>query len=76
MDARAQRAEAEAVRALPHVRLLDVNDRICAATTCEAVRQGVVVYLDDNHLTDAFVRGLSPAIDSAVATLRLLPPKD
>ncbi len=70
VDAVAQRAEVEAVRGLTHVRRLDVNDRICSATTCEAVRQGVVVYLDDNHLTDAFVRGLAPAIDSGIAMLK------
>ena len=30
------------------------------------MRDGVVVYLDGNHLTDAFVRGLTAPIDSAV----------
>ena len=66
VDAVAQRAEEEAVRGLSHVRRLDVNDRICTATTCEAVRQGVVVYMDNNHLSDAFVRRLTPAIDSVL----------
>jgi hypothetical protein len=55
---------------LSHVRRLDMNDRICTATTCEAVGQGLVVYMDNNHLTDAFVRTLTPAIDSGIAVVK------
>ena len=42
---------------------------VCAATTCAATRGDTVVYLDDNHLTDAFVRGLTPTIDSALGSV-------
>ena len=49
--------------------LLDLTNHVCAATTCAAMRGDTVVYLDDNHLTDAFVRGLTPTIDSALSSV-------
>jgi CTP:molybdopterin cytidylyltransferase MocA len=69
VDTLARRAEVEGVAGLPNVHLHDLTDHVCAATTCAATRGDTVVYLDDNHLTDAFVRGLTPTIDSAVTSV-------
>ena len=69
VDSLAHRADVDAVAGLPHAHLVDLTDRICGETRCEPIRDGVVVYLDDNHLSDAFVRRLEPAVDSALAPL-------
>ena len=69
VDTLARRAEVEGVAGLSRVHLLDLTDHVCATTTCAATRGDTVVYLDDNHLTDAFVRGLTPVIDSAVGSV-------
>lgn len=69
VDSLAHRADVDAVTGLTHAHLIDFTDRICGATRCEPIRDGVVVYLDDNHLSDAFVRRLEPALDSALGPL-------
>ena len=69
VDTLARRAEVEGVAGLSNVHLLDLTDRFCTATTCAATRGDTVVYLDGNHVTDAFVRGLTPTIDSALSSV-------
>ena len=54
-------AQVAAARGLP-VRFVDMNDQICAATRCGVVKQGVVVFTDDNHLTASFTRSLAPVL--------------
>jgi peptidoglycan/LPS O-acetylase OafA/YrhL len=49
----------------PRVRLLDLNDRICAPDLCSAVVGGVIVYFDGSHLTATYARTLKPFLDSA-----------
>lgn len=69
VDSLAHRADVDAVAGLARVHLVDLTDRICDETRCEPIRDGVVVYLDDNHLSDAFVRRLEPVLDSSLAPL-------
>ena len=52
------RAELEAVGSV----WIDFDDAICSGETCAAVRGGVVTYMDDNHLTDAYSRTLSQTL--------------
>lgn len=40
----------------PYVRLLDPKHFMCDGVRCPALLQGMVVYSDDNHVTDAFSR--------------------
>jgi hypothetical protein len=52
------------------VRLLDMDDIFCDQSKCLPVIGNVVVYRDDNHLTDTFARTLAPMIaPEIVATL-------
>ena len=51
-------AQASAARGLP-MRIVDMNDRICPTATCTPVRDGTIVFTDDNHLTASFSRSLS-----------------
>jgi hypothetical protein len=69
VDSLGARADVDAVAGLAHVHLADFTDRVCGTTRCEPILNGVVVYLDGNHLSDAFVRRLEPALDSALAPL-------
>jgi hypothetical protein len=48
------------------VRFVDMNDRICDRPQCHPVRDGVVVFTDDNHLTASFSRHLAPVLGSRV----------
>lgn len=59
-------AQDAAARALP-VHLLDMNDQICDVARCEVVRNGAVVFTDDNHLTASFSRTLAPALGERIA---------
>ena len=41
---------------------LDLTDSICGPEVCAAVVGNVLVYRDDDHLTDTYVRTLTPAV--------------
>jgi peptidoglycan/LPS O-acetylase OafA/YrhL len=51
-------AQNNAARGLS-VRFVDMNDQICAARRCDVVRNGIVVFTDDNHLTATFSASIS-----------------
>jgi peptidoglycan/LPS O-acetylase OafA/YrhL len=59
-------AQTAAARGLP-VRFVDMNDRICSAARCGVVRNGVIVFTDDNHLTASFTRSLAPVLGARIA---------
>jgi peptidoglycan/LPS O-acetylase OafA/YrhL len=42
---------------------LDLSDSICGPETCEAVVGNVLVYRDDDHLTNTYVRTLTPEVE-------------
>ncbi|NLT53142.1 MAG: acyltransferase [Actinomycetales bacterium] len=55
--------------AYPDVRLVDLTPYLCpgrAKDPCPAVRDGVMLYRDRNHLTDAAARGLQPVLAAAL----------
>jgi hypothetical protein len=60
-------AQTAAARGLP-VALVDMNDAICppAAARCPVVRNGAVVFTDDNHLTASFSRSMAPVFGARV----------
>lgn len=46
-----------------NVYLLDLNDLVCPAGDCYAItHEGTVVFRDGHHITDTFVRSISPHI--------------
>lgn len=61
--ARAHRAQDRAARGLP-VRFIDMNDQVCGlgARRCATERGGVVLYMDDNHISRTFSRSLGPVL--------------
>jgi hypothetical protein len=60
-------AQNDAARGLP-IRFVDMNDRLCATDRCSVVRDGLVVFTDDNHLTATFSRSLAPVLGARIAT--------
>ncbi len=50
----------------PGMRVLDLIDALCDASTCYAERGGTVAYLDDHHLTATASRSLLPAARAAL----------
>ncbi|MFL5618564.1 MAG: acyltransferase family protein [Gemmatimonadaceae bacterium] len=59
-------AQDRAARGLP-VFLLDMNDQVCDTPRCQVVRNGAIVYTDDNHLTESFSRSIAPALGMRIA---------
>jgi hypothetical protein len=60
-------AQTRAARGL-RVRVVDLNDRICATPRCHVQRDGLVVFTDDNHLTASFTRSLAPVLGARLAS--------
>ena len=56
------RAEQEAAAGLSHVQVLDLSDLFCDAAICPAVKNGLIVYRDDSHITAQFAASLAPAL--------------
>jgi hypothetical protein len=56
------------------VKLLDMNDQICATPRCEVVRNGAIVFTDDNHLTASFSRSIAPVLGRRIASAMVAPP--
>ncbi|QIM15873.1 acyltransferase [Leucobacter insecticola] len=51
--------EAAAATGLEHVKVLDLNDKICPGEVCEPVIGGVVVYRDQHHLSASYSQTLA-----------------
>ncbi len=62
-------AEQEAAEGLSHISLMDFSDQFCGAELCEPMRNGIVVYRDENHLTVAFSESLSKVLAGRIASL-------
>jgi peptidoglycan/LPS O-acetylase OafA/YrhL len=61
-------AEQAGARDLPHVHFIDLTDQFCSSEVCWAMREGEVLYRDDNHLTGRAAARLEPVIEA-----RLIP---
>lgn len=63
----ALRAQESAARGLP-VQFIDMNDQICRTARCGVVRDGTVMFTDDNHLTATFTTSLAPVLYPRLAS--------
>lgn len=64
--------EQEAASGLQKVFVLDMTDLICPGATCQPIIGNVLVYRDQHHLSDSYVRSLTTHLSSrfpAVAAL-------
>lgn len=62
-------AAAVAAVASPRVRIVDLNDHLCTATSCPAVIGDMIVYYDDSHMTTTFNATLAPYLRPAIEAL-------
>jgi len=69
LDERVFRAEQQAAAGLPHVRILDLSDLFCDDAVCPPVKNGLIVYNDDSHITEAFGRSLAPTVAGRLVPL-------
>ena len=58
-------AQSSAARGL-RMRIVDMNDQVCATARCAPVRGGTIVFTDDNHLTASFSRLVGPVLGTRV----------
>jgi peptidoglycan/LPS O-acetylase OafA/YrhL len=58
--------------AVAGVTVVNVNDVLCPGLTCPAVREGVVLYRDDSHLTNTAVTVLAPRIEKTLVGFGVL----
>ncbi|MEO8622777.1 MAG: acyltransferase family protein [bacterium] len=59
-------AQTRAARGLG-IRFVDMNDQVCQTQRCDVVRNGIVVFTDDNHLTASFSRSVARVLGARVA---------
>lgn len=64
----ALRAQDAAARGLP-IHFVDMNDAICSTARCGVMRNGVVVFTDDNHLTASFTKSVAPILGARLAAV-------
>jgi peptidoglycan/LPS O-acetylase OafA/YrhL len=60
------RAQEEAARNFQRVALLDLNSQICTGESCDVMRNGIIIYRDNDHVTASFARSLAPLLASAL----------
>ena len=44
-----------------------MNDQLCDTPRCQVVRNGAIVFTDDNHLTATFSRSIAPVPGRRIA---------
>jgi peptidoglycan/LPS O-acetylase OafA/YrhL len=59
LDENAFTAELNASQSFRHVSIIDLVNDFCDQTICPATRNGIVVYRDNDHISDDFARSLS-----------------
>ena len=52
-----------AARVDPQLAVINLNDLICGPTTCAPVVGGLVVYRDEDHLTESYTVSLLPYLE-------------
>ena len=62
---------AEAARAVPGIASMSLLPYFCDATQCHVMIGGVVVYIDEHHLSASYSRSLGPYLGAAVEPLLL-----
>lgn len=61
----------ELKKSVPGIHFLDLTDQICTAMACPPVIGNVNVYMDDNHITESYMKTLTPIYEKRFSELRL-----
>jgi peptidoglycan/LPS O-acetylase OafA/YrhL len=62
-------AEQEAAAGLSHVHILDLTDLFCDGAVCPTMKDGMIVYNDDNHISEPFSLTLAPRLSDRLTPL-------
>jgi peptidoglycan/LPS O-acetylase OafA/YrhL len=60
-------AEQEAVSGLSHAHIVDLTDLFCDGAVCPPIKDGMIVYSDDNHISEAFSLTLTKQLSERLA---------
>jgi peptidoglycan/LPS O-acetylase OafA/YrhL len=63
------RAEQQAAAGLQYVRVLDLSDLFCNGSSCPPMKNGLIVYSDESHISEPFARSISSAVGDRLASL-------
>jgi peptidoglycan/LPS O-acetylase OafA/YrhL len=55
--------------------VVDLTSYLCPTAICPAVRNGILLYRDDSHITATVSRVLAPAIEQILVTQKVLTPR-
>lgn len=69
INADAVLAEVEAVKVARRAARLDLTDQFCTDGRCDVVRDGVVMYRDDNHASVAYANAIQPVLETRLKAL-------
>jgi peptidoglycan/LPS O-acetylase OafA/YrhL len=61
-------AQNRAARGL-QIAFIDMNDVICSTSRCSPIRNGMIVFTDDNHITSAFSRSVADILGARIVAL-------
>ncbi len=59
----------EAASVLKEADVIDLTDAICPAEQCPPVIGGVLIYRQGSHLTDTYIRSLTPRLEKALISI-------
>lgn len=62
-------AETSAADGLGDIHFVDMTEEFCDSRVCWAMKDGMVVYRDDNHLTGTYTARLAPVLESKLIAL-------
>ena len=63
------RAEQDAAAGLRHVSILDLSDFFCDGAVCPPLKNGLIVYRDESHITGTFARSLASVLADRLVPL-------
>jgi hypothetical protein len=53
--------------------VIDMYPYLCSSASCPAVRNGLLLYRDDSHITATAAKTLEPVLDAAFVKAGLIP---
>jgi peptidoglycan/LPS O-acetylase OafA/YrhL len=62
-------AEKDAIAGLNHAHTLELTDLFCDGAVCPPIKDGMIVYSDDNHISEAFSLTLTHQLSERLAPL-------
>ena len=75
LDPAVYAVERAAAQNIQGVYFIDLSDQLCQNDICQVVREGEIMYRDDNHLTGSFADRLMPVLEERLLPILNTPPR-